>query len=61
MFPTCRREEECIFLLGNYVELVNCEVISKQKELVLNMLLGCLQAKIEYVRSRAVPQIQLGI
>ena len=61
MFPTCRREEECIFLLGNYVELVNCEVISKQKELVLNMLLGCLQAKIEYVRSRAVPQIQHGI
>ena len=43
------------------MELVNCEVISKQKELVLNMLLGCLQAKIEYVRSRAVPQIQLGI
>ena len=61
MYPTCRQEEECIFLLGNYVELVNSEVIAKQKELLLNSLLGVLQAKTEYAGRRAVPQIQLGI
>ena len=59
MYPTCRREEECLFLLGNYVELVDREVIYQQKELVLNTLRGFLQAKMKYMIGRAVPQIQM--
>ena len=50
-----------MFLLGNYVELVDSEVIAKQKELLLNSLLGVLQAKTEYTERRAVPRVQLGI
>ena len=48
-------------LLGNYVELVDSEGISKQKELVLGTLLGVLQPKTEYMRSRASPPIQINI
>ena len=59
MFPTSRLEVECVFILGTYVELVDREVISKQKDLLLNTLLGTLRVKTECVRSRAVPQIQL--
>ena len=40
MFPTSRLEVECVFILGTYVELVDREVISKQKDLLLNTLLG---------------------
>ena len=57
MFPTCRQEDECIFLLGTYVELVDKEVVSGQKELLLATLLGVLRARIENNRGRAVPRV----
>ena len=61
MFPTFRFENECVFILGVYMELVDREVVSKQKELVVNCLLGVLKVKISNIRSRAVPQIQLAV
>ena len=57
MFPTCRQEDECIFLLGTYVELVDREVVSGQKELLLDTLLGVLRAKTENNRRIAVPRV----
>ena len=57
MFPTCRQEDECIFLLGTYVELVDKEVVSGQKELLLATLVGVLRARIENNRGRAVPRV----
>ena len=59
MFPKDMQETECMFLLGTYIELVDREAVSKQKELLLNTLLGVLQTKAQYVRSRAVPQFHL--
>ena len=57
MFPTCRQEVECIFILGTYVELVDKEVVSGQKDLLLDTLKGVLRAKTEFVRKRAVPGV----
>ena len=57
-FPTCRHEGECIFLLGIYLELVDSEVISKEKELLLETLVGVVKTRIMHTRSRVVPQLQ---
>ena len=57
MFPTCRQEVECIFILGTYVELVDKEVVSGQKDLLLDTLKGVLRAKTEFARKRAVPGV----
>ena len=42
--------------MGTYVELVHQEVVLKQKDLLVNTLIGFLKAKIESARGRAVPQ-----
>ena len=60
-FPTCRQETECVFLLGTYLELIDSEVISKQKELLLDTLVGVLKSRMVHIRSRAVPQVQIVI
>ena len=44
-FPKCRQESECILLLGTYVELVDRESVLKQKELLVNTVIGVLQTK----------------
>ena len=59
MFPTSRQETECMFILGTFLELVDREVMSKQKDLLLGTLLGVLKTRNVYGRSRAVPQVQL--
>ena len=48
-----------MFILGTFLELVDSEVISKQKELLLDTLLGVLKSKMMCMGSRAVPQVQL--
>ena len=58
-FPTNRQEPECMFLLGTYLELVDREVVSKQKELLVDTLLGVLKSKVVRTRSRAVPRVQI--
>ena len=57
MFPLCRQEVECIFILGTYVELVDREVMSGQKNLLLDTLLGVLKVKTDIVRRRATPRV----
>ena len=59
MFPKGLQETECMFLLGTYIELVDTEAVSKQKELLVDTLLGVIKTKAQYVRSRAVPQFYL--
>ena len=39
------------------VELVDRETVLKQKELLVNTLIGVLQARTVSARSRAVPQV----
>ena len=57
MYPGCRREAKVIFLLSTYKELVDKEAVGKHKELMLGTLRGVLRAKVEHLRSRAVPDI----
>ena len=59
MFPKCRQEAECILLLGTFVQLVDRETILKQKELLVNTVIGVLKNKSEYARRRAVPQVNI--
>ena len=59
MFPKCRQETECILLLGTFVQLVDRETILKQKELLVNTVIGVLKNKSEYARRRAVPQVHI--
>jgi hypothetical protein len=42
MYPRCRREAEAAFLLGTYMELVDNEVVGKQKELMVGTVRGVL-------------------
>ena len=56
-FPKGRQEAACTLLLGTYVELVDRETVLKQKELLVNTLIGVLQARTVSARSRAVPQV----
>ena len=59
MFPRSRHEDECIFLVGTFVELVDREVMSKEKDLLVNTVIGVLKARTEYARSRSVPQVNI--
>ena len=59
MYPKCRQEAEATFLLGTYMELVDNEVTSRQKELLVGTLRGVLGAKLRHMASRAVPEIYL--
>ena len=56
MFAKCTQETEVMFLLGNYVQLVDYDAVNKQKELRVDSLLGVLEAKLQVVMTRAVPQ-----
>ena len=42
-----------------YVELVNEEVVLRQKELLVNTVIGVLKTKTESARRRAVPQAHI--
>jgi hypothetical protein len=45
MFPKSRQEAECIFLLGTFIQLVDKETVLKQKELLVNTVIGvCTEA-----------------
>jgi hypothetical protein len=59
MYPTCRKEVECTFLLETFIELVDREVICKQKELLINTVKGVLRARLEQNHNRAVPEVLL--
>ena len=57
MFPRCTEETEVMFLLGNYIELVDKNAVNKQKVLRVDSMKGVLEAKMEFVKVRAVPQL----
>ena len=59
MFSKTRQEAECNLILGTFVELVDREVILKQKDLLVNTVIGVLQTKTESARRRAVPQVHI--
>ena len=60
-FPKSRQENECTLLLGIFVELVDREVVLKEKELLVDTLIGVLRSKAESAMSRAVPQVNIAV
>ena len=56
MFPKCTQETEVMFILGNYIQLVDYDAVNKQKELREDSVLGVLEAKLQFVRTRSIPQ-----
>ena len=60
-FPKGSQEDECTLLLGTYVEIVDREVVIKEKELLVNTLIGVLITKTESARIRAVPRIHIAL
>ena len=54
-------ENEVTVILGTHMELVDREVIDKQKELLVDTVRAVLGAKIEYIAmaSRSVPENHL--
>ena len=61
MFPKCTQESEVLFLLGNFIEMVDKDVINKQKELRVESMLGVIEAKLQFVKSKAVPQLYINL
>ena len=57
MYPRSMREVEVAFLIGTYMDLVDQEVVIKQKELMVGTVKGVLRAKVGSLTSRAVPEI----
>ena len=57
MYPSCRKEIECSFILGTFLEQVHREVMSGEKELLVSTLRGVLRARVTQNRSRAVPHV----
>ena len=47
--------------MGTYVELVDREAVLKEKELLVNTVIGVLQTKTVSARSRAVPQALIAL
>ena len=58
MYPRFRQEAEVAFLICMYVD---GDVVSGQKELLVGTVKGVLRAKIEYLSSRAVPQVHFPV
>ena len=48
-----------MLLIGTFVELVDREAVIKQRELLVDTVIGVLKNKTEYMRRRAVPQVHL--
>ena len=61
MFPRSTEETEVFLFLGNYIELVDKHVVNKQKVLRVDTMKGVLEAKVEFAKTRAVPQLCLNL
>ena len=57
MYPRSMREVEAAFLIGTYMDLVDREVVIKQKELMVSTVKGVLRAKVSTLMNRDVPEI----
>ena len=58
-FPKDTMDKECVWLLGNYCEVVNRTVIGKKRMLRADQLAGTLRARLQALKSRAVIQPSL--
>ena len=55
-FPKDTMDKECVWLLGNYCEVVCRTVIGKKRKLKAEQLAGTLRARLQRMKNRAVIQ-----
>ena len=58
-YPKDIQDKECIWLIGNYVEIVDNVTIGKSKNLNVEELKGVLRARLQGMAGRAVVQPNL--
>ena len=56
-YSKSRWEAEAALLLGTYMELVDRDAVTKQKELLVGTVKGVLRAKQGQMASRAAPEV----
>ena len=47
VFPKTRQENEAVFIISNYLLLVDSEVVTKKKELLTETVKGFIEAKMQ--------------
>ena len=50
------QDKECVWLIGNYVEIVDSVTVGKNKNLKLDHLRGVLRGQLQEMAGRAVVQ-----
>ena len=50
MFPKCTQEPEVLFLLGNFIQMVDKHVIYKPKEFRVDSMLGGIEDQLQCVK-----------
>ena len=55
-FPKDVLDSECVWLLGNFCEIVLTTVIGKKRKLGAEQLAGRLRTRLQYIRGRAIVQ-----
>ena len=58
-YPKDTLDSECLWLIGNYVEIVESVAITKNKKLRVDQLRGILRGRLQGMASRAVVQPQI--
>ena len=58
-FPKDTMDKECVWLLGNYCDIVNSSVLCRQSKLGADQVAGRIRSRLTSIRNRAVviPQI----
>ena len=60
-FPKDSKETECVWLLGNYVEFVESNIVSKNKTVKVDHFKGVLRSRLQEMSSRSVVRPQFHI
>ena len=58
-YPKDNQESECLWLIGNYVEVVDSFVARKKKKLKVDQLRGILRERLQGMSTRAVVRLQI--
>ena len=52
-------DQECVWLIANYCDIINSHVISRQSKIGANQVAGRIRARLLRLRNRAVVQPNL--
>ena len=58
-YPKDTMDPECVWLIGNYIEVVDSFVVGKNRKLSLDQLKGILRGRLQRISGRAVIQPQI--